>query len=65
MEAALSDYGVVLTGSLEADDLGYDAEATSSVRADRSGGAGGPFFDRGPGYARLSGGAEHADVDVV
>ena len=24
-----------------------------------------PFFDRGPGYARLSGGATHADVDLL
>jgi hypothetical protein len=24
-----------------------------------------PFFDRGPGYARLSGGRPYADVDVL
>ena len=24
-----------------------------------------PFFDRGPGYARLSGGAPYADVDLL
>jgi len=24
-----------------------------------------PFFDRGPGYARLSGGAAYADVDLL
>jgi hypothetical protein len=30
-------------------------------------GAGGrvPFFDRGPGYARLSGGRPFADVDLL
>ncbi len=63
-EAAYADYGVVLTGSLEDDTLGYDAEATQGRRAqsaaERSEQA---FFDRGPGYARLSGGAAVADVD--
>jgi N-methylhydantoinase B len=63
-EAALASYGVVLTGSLDDDSLAYDEEATADERAGR------PeptevFFDRGPGYARLSGGAAHADVDVL
>jgi N-methylhydantoinase B len=62
-EAALADYGVVLTGSAETDDLGHDPAATSAERAARPP-AGEAFFDRGPGYARLSGGAPHADVDV-
>ena len=61
-EAALADYGVVLTGSLEADDLGYDADATASRRAGRSSDAA-PFFDRGAGYARLAGGATEAEFD--
>jgi N-methylhydantoinase B len=44
--------------------LSCDAVATDAERASR------PvptevFFDRGPGYARLSGGAEHAEVDVL
>jgi N-methylhydantoinase B len=58
---------VVLTGDLGADDLGYDAEATASERAGRAGLAGSSeaFFDRGPGYARLAGGAAYADVDVL
>jgi N-methylhydantoinase B len=64
-EAALRDYGVVLIGSIEGDDLGFDAEATAAERAGRSRGEAEPFFDRGPGYARLSGGATHAEVDVV
>jgi N-methylhydantoinase B len=60
--AALADYGVVLTGSLEEDSLGYDAERTRLERSGR------PreqeaFFDRGPGYARLAGGAVTAEVD--
>jgi len=54
----------VLTGSLEADDLGYDAKATVAERAARPA-ASEAFFGRGPGYARLAGGATHADVDVL
>jgi N-methylhydantoinase B len=62
-EAALATYGVVLTGD-DLDELGHDAAATAAERGSRAGGAA-AFFDRGPGYARLSGGADHADVDVV
>jgi N-methylhydantoinase B len=44
-----------------------DTDATERRRAElrsrRTGDQ--PFFDRGPGYARLSGGATHADVDVL
>lgn len=62
VEAARADYGVVITGSVEADDLGHDAEATEQCRkaANRTDEA---FFDRGPGYGRLSGGGVAADVD--
>jgi N-methylhydantoinase B len=60
--AAYDDYGVVLTGSLEDNTLGFDAGATAAQRAGRPA-ASEAFFDRGPGYARLSGGATHADVD--
>ncbi len=68
-EAALRDYGVVLTGSVDADDLGYDADATAAEREgrglDRPDRRETPFFDRGPGYARLSAdGSAHAAVDV-
>ncbi len=61
-EAALADYGVVLTGSVDDDTLAHDAAATATERASRPA----PpeaFFDRGPGYARLSGGAASAAVD--
>ena len=57
---ARRDYGVVL----EAGEV--DAVATDGVRADRRAGrpARRPFFDRGPGYARLSpDGAISAPVD--
>jgi N-methylhydantoinase B len=60
---AAADYGVVITGP--ADDPVADGPATGSLRtrlrADRP--AAPPFFDRGPGYARLSGGAAAAEVD--
>jgi N-methylhydantoinase B len=63
-ESALADYGVVLTGSLGDDSLAYEAAATTDERADRPAPTD-VFFDRGPGYARLSGGADHAEVDVL
>jgi N-methylhydantoinase B len=63
-EAALADYGVVLTGSADDDDLGYDAVATSTMRRELVEGRGdAAFFDRGPGFEQLSGGRTAADVD--
>ena len=63
--AARDDYGVVLT--LDGATATVDHEATEArrteLRAARTGDE--PFFDRGPGYARLSGGATYADVDVL
>ena len=73
-EAALADYGVVLTGELADDpstgsgqaELGYDAAATASERASRPvPAADDAFFDRGPGYGTLSGGASAAAVDLL
>ena len=63
-DAALASYGVVLTGSLDDDTLGFDEAATAAERAARPE-ASDAFFDRGPGYARLAGGAAHAAVDLV
>ncbi|QIX27625.1 hydantoinase B/oxoprolinase family protein [Nocardioides sp. JQ2195] len=63
-EAALADYGVVLTGSVEDDTLDHDPDRTTAERASRPV-PGTAFFDRGPGYARLSGGADAADVDFM
>jgi N-methylhydantoinase B len=61
--AAAADYGVVLAGPT--DDPVVDGEATvalrSGLRAARPGAR--PFFDRGPGYAVLSGGQAAAEVD--
>jgi N-methylhydantoinase B len=44
-----------------------DEAATEALRTERRGARTGdePFFDRGPGYARLSGGAPYADVDLL
>jgi len=61
--AAAADYGVVLTG--QNDDLAVDVEATRLLRAEMAAARppDAPFFDRGPGYMRLSGGAVAAEVD--
>jgi N-methylhydantoinase B len=57
-DGAHTDYGVVVT------DDGIDAPATQQLRARRRAGrAPEPFFDRGPGYARLAGGATSNDDD--
>lgn len=62
---ALADYGVVASGSK--DEPLVDEPASLALRAElrsmRTGGE--PFFDRGPGYARLSGGKQFAEVDFV
>src|SRR5690606_38288034 len=62
---ALNDYGVVLTGSVEDGELGYGAEPTRSTRKSMAAAGPGdePFFVRGPGYRRLSGGAAAAEFD--
>jgi N-methylhydantoinase B len=62
---AADDYGVVAAG--EADDVVVDEAASEALRARvRSARTGDePFFDRGPGYARLADGAAAASVDWV
>jgi len=64
-EGARVDYGVVLassTGEPVADVDATDA-LREQMRADR--GLDEPFFDRGPGYERLSGGAKFAEFDFI
>jgi N-methylhydantoinase B len=63
VEGAAADYGVIVTG--EIDDAVIDEPASDALRArSRSARTGDePFFDRGPGYARLAGGATAAPVD--
>jgi N-methylhydantoinase B len=62
-DAAREDYGVVLTLSDAV--ASVDEPATTALRAELRGRrtADEPFFDRGPGYARLSGGPAYAEVD--
>ncbi|MDQ1584951.1 MAG: N-methylhydantoinase, partial [Actinomycetota bacterium] len=64
-EGARDDYGVVLR--LDGDEVRVDEPVSHALRTHlrnaRTGDA--PVFDRGPGYARLSGGATFAAVDVV
>jgi N-methylhydantoinase B len=65
MRGAREDYGVVVT--YDGADVSADDAATASLRAEirasRTGDE--PFFDRGPGYVRLSGGRAFAEVDVL
>jgi N-methylhydantoinase B len=58
---------VVLTGSTDAGDLGFDTDATAAERSGREAWsrADDAFFDRGPGYSSLADGASHADVDRI
>jgi N-methylhydantoinase B len=62
---AREDYGVVL--AYDGEQPVADPTATSALRDElrsrRTGAE--PFFDRGPGYARLAAGAAHAEVDVL
>jgi N-methylhydantoinase B len=59
---ARDDYGVVVTGP--DDEPAVDAAASDRLRADvRAARGDQPFFDRGPGYATLAGGARSAEVD--
>jgi N-methylhydantoinase B len=59
--AARDDYGVVVAdGTVDADATAALRHRLRAARPEQR-----PFFDRGPGYARLSGGAPYADVDVL
>ncbi|GAA0431952.1 5-oxoprolinase [Acrocarpospora corrugata] len=58
LDAARHDYGVVLTA-----DLTVDTAATEELRASMPAPSE-AFFDRGPGYPKLSGGQAYAEVDL-
>ena len=61
-DGARRDYGVVLGPDGE-----IDATGSQQLRAARTAEQpdDAPFFDRGPGYALLAGGATEADVDQL
>jgi N-methylhydantoinase B len=61
--SAAADYGVVVAGPDDEPraDLAATGDLRERMRADRPGNQ--PFFDRGPGYARLSGGAAAPECD--
>jgi N-methylhydantoinase B len=61
VDGAREDYGVVVTSVGSVDPDASDA-LRAALRDARGGEA--PFYDRGPGYAALSGGRPHADVDT-
>ena len=65
VRGARDDYGVVVTeaGAGPVADTAATDALRGELRSRRTGEE--PFFDRGPGYARLAGGAQHADVDVL
>jgi N-methylhydantoinase B len=62
---AHDDYGVVVEGPDDAPVV--DEAASDALRAERRAARTGdePFFDRGPGYATLAGGATAAEVDFL
>ncbi|HET7386683.1 MAG TPA: hydantoinase B/oxoprolinase family protein [Nocardioidaceae bacterium] len=64
-EGAERDYGTVLSGPEGAAraDVPASERLRERLRSERGDPSSQPFFDRGPGYARLSGGVAHADVD--
>ncbi|HKG50454.1 MAG TPA: hydantoinase B/oxoprolinase family protein [Actinomycetales bacterium] len=63
LDGASRDYGVVVSGT--PDEPVLDLAASDALRSARRAAADpdAPFFDRGPGYARLSGGTAAPDVD--
>ncbi len=62
MAGARDDYGVVVRDDGTCDEAATE-ELRASLRAARTGDE--PFFDRGPGYAQLSGGAAFNEFDVL
>ncbi len=61
VDGAWADYAVrIVDGVLDEAASDAERERRRAARPARR-----PFFDRGPGYAVLSGGASHADVDML
>ena len=62
LAGARADYGVVVLDDGTADEAAT-ATLRDQMRAGRTGDE--PFFDRGPGYATLSGGAAFNEFDLL
>jgi N-methylhydantoinase B len=68
VDGARDSYAVLL--HRDGDDVVLDEPGSDTLRAEQRAsrsrdGEAVPFFDRGPGFARLSGGAPYADVDLL
>ena len=68
VEGARDSYAVLL--HRDGDDVVLDEQGSDTLRAEQRAsrsrdGDAVPFFDRGPGFARLSGGARYAEVDLL
>ena len=68
VDGARDSYAVLL--HRDGDDVVLDERGSDTLRAEQRAsrsrdGEAVPFFDRGPGFARLSGGAPYADVDLL
>jgi N-methylhydantoinase B len=63
VDGARRDYGVAVAPAEDGPtvDVAAAERLRAAMRAERAGDE--PFFDRGPGYPRLAGGARSADVD--
>jgi len=62
VDGARADYGVVVAGDGTCDEAATE-QLRRELREARTGDE--PFFDRGPGYATLSGGAAFNEFDVL
>nr|WP_256986507.1 MULTISPECIES: hydantoinase B/oxoprolinase family protein [unclassified Rhodococcus (in: high G+C Gram-positive bacteria)] len=62
-EFAATDYGVVIADGTATADVDASEKLRAEMRNAR--GLDEPFFDRGPGYERLSGGAKFAEYDFI
>ncbi|WP_157519748.1 hydantoinase B/oxoprolinase family protein [Herbidospora daliensis] len=58
LKAAREDYGVVFSAGLDVDEAATEA-LRAELRVPQE-----AFFDRGPGFPKLSGGRPHAEVDL-
>ncbi len=60
---ALTDYGVVVTGVRDSFEIDHAATVAARTKLAAQVAPDAPFFDRGPGYALLSGGRVGAELD--